>query len=152
MTCEDDRHVAIGKDGGTDLDQAAYHAPEINRHPRFRYQVGGRFVEAARRGDEPVEPVERAFDKAYGPLRPLIVLRQGAAQWLDRLANNRDWRLEGVGIVLGRLPDVGGGAVQGLDHPVKLGGDVGQFGKVVAVSERSCVRSLLANAASAQCK
>src|SRR5208282_6061714 len=112
----------------------------------------GRFIEPARRSDEPVEPVERVFENPDRPLRALIVLRQGSTQWLDRLANDRNWRLEGVGIVFRCLPDVRSVAMQGLYHPVKLGRDLGQFGKVVAVGERSRVRPPFANATGAQRK
>src|SRR5260370_38843853 len=103
-------------------------------------------MEPARRGDEPVEPIKRVYDNADRPLRALIVLRQGATQWLDRLANDRNWRLESVGIVFRRLPDVRGVAMQRLDHPVKLGRNVGQFGEVVTVGERSWVQPPLPDA------
>src|SRR5437763_13531808 len=108
MTGENDRDIVVDEDGGPDLDQTADHAAEIDRRMRLGDQIGGRFIEPARRGDEPVEPVERVFENADRPLRALIFLRQGATQWLDGLANDRNWRLERVGIVFRRLPDVRG--------------------------------------------
>src|SRR5689334_25338753 len=99
MTGENDRDVMVREDAGPDLDKAADHVAEIDRRTWLRDQIGGGFIKTAGRSDKPVEPVERMLDHADRPLRALIVLRQGAAQRLDRLANNRNWRLEGVRIV-----------------------------------------------------
>jgi hypothetical protein len=41
------------------------------------------------------------------------------------LADDRDRRLEGVGVVFGCAPDIGGGAMQGVHHSIELGGDIG---------------------------
>src|SRR5690348_1396354 len=98
MACQNDRNVAAGKDGGADLDHTPDDIPEIDWHPWLGDQVCGGFIEAARRGDEAIEAIERALDNPEGALRALIVWRQGATQWFDRLANNRDRCLERVGI------------------------------------------------------
>ncbi len=73
MAGKDDRHVTTGKDRGSDLDQPADDAPEIDRHSRLGDQVGRRFIEAPCRGDEPVEAIERMFDHTDRALGALVV-------------------------------------------------------------------------------
>ncbi len=119
--------------------------PRSTGDQRLVDQIGGGLVEFARRGDEPVEPVEGMFDDADRPLRPAIVFGQVAAQRFERLADDRDRGLEGVRVVFRRLADFGGGAVDRVDHAVEFGGDLAELGHVGARAERPGVRPLLAN-------
>jgi hypothetical protein len=102
---------------------------EIDRYPWLREQIGGCFVKPARRGNEPVQPIERVFDKTDRALGALIVFGKGAPQWLDGLADDRDRCLKGMGVFFRRASDLGGGTMQGVHHAVKLGADIGQLGE-----------------------
>ena len=132
-----DRQVAAGQDVGAVLGQPADDSAEIDLDPRLGEEICGRLIEPASRGDEAVEPVDRVLDDAKGALGALIVFGQRPPQRLERLADDRDRRLEGVGVVLRGAADIGRRAVQGVDHAVELGGDVGQFGEAGAAAERS---------------
>ena len=131
VTNKNDGQITTHKSGGLDLNQLADDASEIDRHPWLCEQIGGCFVEPARRGDQPVQAIERVFDKTDCTLGALIVFGQGAPQRLEGLADNRDGRLEGVGIFFRPTPDIGGGAMQGFHHAVKLDGDIGQLGEAI---------------------
>jgi hypothetical protein len=111
------------------VNQAADNLSEINRHPRLRDQIGGCFVKPARCGNEPVQPIERVFDKTNRPLGGLIIFGNRASQRLEGLADDRDRGLEGVSIFFRRTPDLGGRAMQGVDHAVELGAYIGQLGE-----------------------
>src|SRR5215469_7229262 len=141
MAGQNYRDIVRGKDARPDLDDAADDTAEVDGYARLGDQIGGRFIEPACRGDQPVEPVEGVLDNADRALGTLIVCSQRAAQWFDRLADDRDWRLEGVGIIFRCLPNVGGRAMQGLDHPIEFSRDIGELWKVVAIGERARIRS-----------
>jgi hypothetical protein len=124
---KNDGHITTRKNGGLDLNQSADDLSEIDWYPWLCEQIGGCFVEPARRGDEPIQPIERTIDKADRALGALIVFGKDAPQWFEGLADDCDRRLEGVGIFFRRTPDLSSGAVQGVDHAVKLGADIGQL-------------------------
>src|SRR5207249_9370539 len=99
MAGKNDRHATTGKDRRSDLDQPPHDTPEIDRDARIGDHVCYGLVETASRGDKPVQPVERVLDYPDCALGTLIVGRQHPPQRFERLADNRDWRLEGVSVV-----------------------------------------------------
>src|SRR6516162_3512881 len=149
MAGENDRYVVTGKDCGPDLDKTADDPPQIDGSSLPVDQIGGRLIEPACRRDQAIQAVERLLKDADRALGALVVLRQGTPKRLDRLTDDRDRRLKGMGIVFSRTPDFGGGAMQGVDHSVELDRYIGKFRQVVAVGERSSIGSSLANMAGA---
>ena len=100
---------------------------QVDPFARRIEQFGARPVQLAGAGDQPVEAIDRFLDHLERAPAARVVRRNQPVQGLERLAHDRDRRLEGVGVVLGgeaqalrRIPQSPGHAIELLGHEGEL--------------------------------